>query len=81
MNAMTHPQKRHRRISCTEPEIDPSRMLEVLLALDRMVVEVSMHLYNVERQDRSKIRHSNRRLHAAVRKQLPQILKRSRTQA
>ena len=49
MNAMTHPQKRHRRISCTEPEIDPSRMLEVLLALDRMVVEVSMHLYNVER--------------------------------
>ena len=80
MNAMTHPQKRHRRISRNEPEIDPSRMLDVLLALDRMVVEVSMHLYNVERQDRSKIRHSNRRLHAAVRRQLPRLLKRSRNQ-
>ena len=78
MKAMTHPRQRHPRISRNQPEIDPRRMLEVLLALDRMVVEVSMHLYNVERQDRSHIRHSNRRLHAAVRKQLPRILKRSR---
>jgi len=78
MNAMTLPEKRHSRISRNEPAINPSQMLDVLLALDRMVVEVSMHLYNVERQDRSQIRHSNRRLHAAVRKQLPRILKRSR---
>jgi hypothetical protein len=79
MNAMTHPVRRHPSISRNQPEIDPRRMLEVLLALDRMVVEVSMHLYNVERQERSKIRHSNRRLHAAVRKQLPRLL-RSRNQ-
>ena len=78
MNAMTLPEKRHSRISRNKPAINPSQMLDVLLALDRMVVEVSMHLYNVERQDRSQIRHSNRRLHAAVRKQLPRILKRSR---
>jgi hypothetical protein len=80
MNAITHPQKTHCRISSNEPAIDPSQMLDVLLALDRMVVEVSMHLYNVKRQDRSKIRHSNRRLHSAVRKQLPRLLKRSRNQ-
>jgi hypothetical protein len=75
---MTHLAKTHCRISRNETAIDPSQMLDVLLALDRMVVEVSMHLYNVERQDRSQIRHSNRRLHAAVRKQLPRLLKRSR---
>lgn len=80
MKAMTHSGKRYPRISRKQPEIDPRRMLEVLLALDRMVVEVSMHLYNVERQERSKIRHSNRRLHAAVRKQLPRLLKRSRNE-
>jgi len=78
MNGITHPAKTHCRISQNEPAIDPTQMLDVLLALDRMVVEVSMHLYNVERRDRSQIRHSNRRLHAAVRKQLPRLLKRSR---
>ncbi|HLZ39729.1 MAG TPA: hypothetical protein VKQ11_02130 [Candidatus Sulfotelmatobacter sp.] len=74
MNAITHPQKTHCRVSRNETATDPSQMLDVLLALDRMVVEVSMHLYNVKRQDRSQIRHSNRRLHAAVRKQLPRLL-------
>ena len=79
MNAMTHA-KAQCRISRNETAIHPSQMLDVLLALDRMVVEVSMHLYNVKRQERSKIRHSNRRLHAAVRKQLPRLLKRSRNE-
>ena len=78
MNAITHTRKTRCRISRNETAIDPSQMLDFLLALDRMVVEVSMHLYNVGRQDRLQIRHSNRRLHAAVRKQLPQFLKRSR---
>jgi hypothetical protein len=57
--------------------MDPTQMLDVLLALDRMVVEVSMHLYNVERRDRTRIRGNNRRLHAAVRKHLPRLLKNS----
>lgn len=76
MNAMAQSEKRNWR---TNPTVDPSRALDVLLALDRMVVEVSMHLYDVKRKDRSTIRHNNRRLHAAVRKQLPKILRRSRT--
>ena len=80
MNAMAQSEKRNWRVSRTKPAVDPSRMLDVLLALDRMVVEVSMHLYDVKRKDRLTIRHNNRRLHAAVRKHLPQILRRSRTQ-
>lgn len=77
MHAITKTEKRNWLISSTAGAMDPSQMLDVLFALDRMVVEVSMHLYNVERRDRAKIRGSNRRLHAVVRKQLPRLLKQS----
>ena len=77
MNARTHLEKRNCSISPNQAEMDPTQMLDVLLALDRMVVEVSMHLYNVERRDRTRIRGNNRRLHAAVRKHLPRLLKNS----
>ena len=77
MTAMTQPEKRHGRVTRDESAVDPRPMLDVLLALDRMVVEVSMHLYNVEVRDRANIRGSNRRLHAAVREQLPRLLKHS----
>lgn len=80
MNAIAQSEKRNWRIAPAKPAVDPSRMLDVLLALDRMVVEVSMHLYDVKHKDRSTIRHNNRRLHAAVRKQFPQIIKRARTE-
>ena len=59
---------------------DPKEMLDVLLALDRMLVEVSMRLYNVPGHDRSTVRKQNRRLHAAVRQQLPRLLKASPNQ-
>ena len=49
-------------------------MLDVLLALDRMLVEVSMRLYNVPRHDRLTMRKQNRHLHAAVRQHLPRLL-------
>lgn len=78
MNTMTQRDKRNWRLSREEPAIDPTQMLDVLLALDRMVVEVSMHLYDVKRHERSTIRRNNRRLHAAVRKQLPRLLGQSR---
>jgi hypothetical protein len=77
MTAMTRPEKRNWRITRAESTVDPRPMLDVLLALDRMVVEVSMHLYNVDHRDRSNIRGSNRRLHAAVRQHLPRLLKHS----
>ena len=54
---------------------DSNQPLDVLLALDRMVIEVSMQLYNVNRRERSRMRRQNRRLHAAVRKHLPRLLK------
>ena len=53
---------------------DASEMLDVLLALDRMLVEVSMGLYKVPRRDRFTMRKQNRRLHDAVRQHLPRLL-------
>jgi hypothetical protein len=66
------------RLICT---VSPRQMLEDLFALDQMVVEVSMQLYNVNRRERSKMRAQNRRLHAAVRRHIPQLIKRYRRQS
>ena len=54
---------------------DPSEMLELLLALDRSVLEVSMQLYGVDSGDRRRMRSQNRRLHTAVRGEFPRLLK------
>jgi hypothetical protein len=56
-------------------KIDLDRMLEILSAFDRGVVELSMGLYNVSRHDRMLMRQQNRRLHRALRKCLPRLLK------
>lgn len=56
-------------------QASPDRQLDVLLALDRMVVEVSMQLYNVNSRDRTRMRRQNRRLHAAVREHFPRVPK------
>ncbi len=53
--------------------------MDVLLALDRMLVEVSMRLYNVPGRDRFTMRKHNRRLHATVRQHLPRLLTPSRS--
>lgn len=57
---------------------DPREMLEMLFALDRSLVEVSMQLYNIDRRSRSEMRRENRRLHRAMRNQLPRLLKSAR---
>jgi hypothetical protein len=59
-------------------EGDPNQMMDVLLALDRMLVEVSMRLYNLPRHEQLAMRKQNRHLHRAVREQLPHLLKSSR---
>jgi len=63
-----------------DSEIGPKEMLDVLLALDRMLVEVSMRLYHVSQNDQLTMRKHNRQLHNAVRAQLPRLLRRSRRQ-
>jgi len=50
------------------------KLLEILSACDRGVVEFSMGLYNVPRRDRAKMRRQNRRLHRALKSYLPQLL-------
>lgn len=73
-------QRRHTLRSQASREGEPSQPLELLLALDRAVVEVSMQLYNVNERDRSEMRLQNRRLHAAVRDHLLRLIKRARQQ-
>lgn len=55
-------------------------MLDMLFALDQMLVEVSMRLYNVSRRDQFTMRRQNRRLHDVVRRHLPRLLNSSRNQ-
>jgi hypothetical protein len=52
-------------------ESDPHKLLDTLLALDRIVVELSMRIYNLPRRDRLIVRKQNRSLHRAVREYLP----------
>ena len=56
-------------------EIDLDRMLEILSAFDRGMVELSMGLYNVPRRERIRMRQQNRRLHRALRRSMPGLLK------
>jgi len=53
---------------------DLSQLLDILLALDRRVVELSMRIYNIPRRDRFIMREQNRRLHDAVREHLPRLV-------
>jgi len=50
---------------------DPKRILDILLAFDRSMVEISMGLYNVPRRDRALMRRQNRRLHRALKSYFP----------
>lgn len=55
---------------------EPHHVLDLVLELDRMVVEFSMHVYNLPPRDRLLVRKQNRRLHDAVREHLPRLLDR-----
>ena len=54
--------------------VELQKMLDILSACDRGVMEFSMGLYNVSRRDRAIMRQQNRRLHRVLRKCLPQLL-------
>ena len=74
-----HPKTRTPKLRAgVDREIGPKELLDVLLALDRMLVEVSMRLYNVSQSDQLTVRKHNRHLHNAVRAHLPRLLRRSR---
>ena len=74
-----HKRKGRKLSSQALSQRDPNEMLDVLLALHRMLFEVSMRIYNVPRHDRSTMRRQNRRLHAAVREQMPRLMQTSRS--
>ena len=78
MNSIVRQNRRRRhKVSSNVQAKAGKPPLEVLFALDRMVVEVSMQLYNVDDRDRARMRRENRRLHAALRRHFPSLLKRA----
>jgi len=52
---------------------DAKERLDTLLALDRMMVEVSMHVYDLSEADRLLMRKQNRRLHRLFRRHFPRL--------
>ena len=53
---------------------DLEKLLNALRALDRTVVEISMHVYKVPRRDRAAMLEQHRRLHDMIRERLPLFL-------
>lgn len=67
--------RRRRKLPAPSPNgTDLDSLLDILLALDRSVVELSMHVYNVAPGQQLAMREQNQRLHDAVRKRLPRSL-------
>ena len=58
---------------------ESNNALDVFLAMDRFVVELSMRVYDVPRNERSLMRKQNRRLHGALRRHLPRLLRPSQS--
>jgi len=81
VNAMIPQHRRKRDGSGRTPRIAPDQMLDALFALDCMVVELSMRVYNVSRRERFILRKQNRRLHDAFRKHLPRHMALFRTRS
>lgn len=55
---------------------DVEKLLNAVRALDRTVVEISMHIYKIPRRDRAATLERHRRLHDSVRERLPRLLAR-----
>ena len=72
MTRRTQLKRRQLRNQVTS-QSDLHPVLDMLLALDRMVVELSMGIYNLPRRERFMMRAQNQRLHQAVRERLPWI--------
>jgi signal recognition particle GTPase len=53
-----------------------NRLLDLLLYLDRTLVEISMRLYGVPEQHQLAMRAQNQRLHDAVRRRMPSVMSR-----
>ncbi len=69
---MAQPKKHEwQRLQTPDGARELHRMLDVLLALDRTVVELSMRLYKIPQRHQVAMREQNRQLHAAFRARLP----------
>lgn len=70
-----HNKDRRKKLLTTSASVrDLDHLLDILLALDRSVIELSMHVYNVPPRHQLAMREQNRCLHEAVRKRLPRSM-------
>jgi hypothetical protein len=53
---------------------DVDRLLNAFRALDRAVVETSMHIYKLSHRDRNALRKQHRSLHNTIRQHLVRVL-------
>ncbi|HXY06784.1 MAG TPA: hypothetical protein VEI52_02935 [Terriglobales bacterium] len=53
---------------------DVDQLLNALRVLDRIVVEISMHIYKIPRRDRAAMLEQHRCLHDTIRERLPRFL-------
>lgn len=65
---------RKRRYHGNVPVTEVNKFLNAFRALDRTVVEISMHIYKVPQHHRAAMLKQHRRLHDTVRKRLPRLL-------
>jgi len=61
-----------RAVSAVAGDFD--KMLKAFRALDRTVIEISMHVYNLPRRERAAMRKIHRRLHDMIRAGFPRFL-------
>lgn len=78
-NVMTKQSSRRRTThASSRRRTELQRALDLFLAVDQGVVEFSMDIYNLSRRERMAMRKQNRRLHHALREQLPQLFQPTR---
>jgi len=53
---------------------DVDKLLNALCALDRIVVEISMHTFKIPRLDRAAMLEQHRCMHDTIRERLPRLL-------
>ena len=70
-----HNQRKWRKLqNQNRTQRDPKQIFDVLLTLDRMLVEVSKRPYNLAQQERFSVP-AQPRLHAAVTQHMPRLLR------
>ncbi|HXZ80940.1 MAG TPA: hypothetical protein VEG30_13505 [Terriglobales bacterium] len=67
---MTQQEKKQRELSNAATAANPTRNLDLILELDRKMLEFCMGIYSISPREKLRMRAQIQRLHAAFKKQL-----------